>query len=88
MENPESVYLDALEVKEMAIKTTVADYNQSLILEATTTVTRGNEYFNCTQQTTVQRGQRFVNLTTSIDSTVPGVVLDWLDVKVKSNGKE
>jgi hypothetical protein len=83
----QSVYLDALEVKEMTIKTTVADYNQSLILEATTTVTRGNEYFNCTQQTTVLRGQRFVNLTTSIDSA-PGVVLDWLDVEVKSNGKE
>jgi hypothetical protein len=85
---PYSVYLDALKVKEMAIKTRVADYNQSLVLEATTTITRGNEYFNCTQQTTVQRGQRFVNLTTTIDSTVPGVVLDWLDVEVKSNGKE
>ena len=83
----QSVYLDALEVKEMTIKTTVDDYNQSFILEAKTTVTRGNEYFNCTQQTTVQRGQRFVNLTTTIDS-VPGVVLDWLDIDVKSNGKE
>jgi hypothetical protein len=86
--SPESVYLDALEVMDMGIKTTVADYNHSLILEAITTVTRGNEYFNCTQVTSVQRGQRFVNLTTSIDSTVPGVVFDWLDVEVKSNGKE
>jgi hypothetical protein len=85
---PQSVYLNALEVKELVMKTTVADYNHSLILEATTTVTRGNEYFNYTQQTTVHRGQRFVNLTTTIDSTVPGVVLDWLDANVKSNGKE
>ena len=84
----QSVYLDALEVKEMFIKTTVADYNHSLILEATTTVTRGNEYFNYTQQNTLHRGQSFVNLTTTIDSTVPGVVLDWLDVIIKSNGKE
>lgn len=83
-----SVYVNALEVKEMGMKTTVADNNQSLILEATTTVTRGNEYFNYTQQTTIHRGQRFVNLTTTIDSTVPGVVLTWLDVNVKSNGKE
>ena len=83
-----SVYLDELEVKEMVMKTTVADYNQSLIREASTTVTRGNEYFNYTQQTTIQRGQRFVNLTTTIDATAPGVVLEFLDVKIKSNGKE
>ncbi len=55
----QSVYLDALEVKEMGMKTTVADYNQSLILEATTTVIRGNEYFNYTQQTTVHEGTTF-----------------------------
>ncbi|MCL5949196.1 MAG: hypothetical protein M1490_01800, partial [Candidatus Bathyarchaeota archaeon] len=55
---------------------------------ATITVVRGNDYFNYTQLTTIYKGLRFVNLTTTIDSTVPGVSLDWVDIDVQSKGKQ
>ena len=85
--NLQSVTLDKLEVKEMRIEKTVANYNQNLILDATIIITRGNDYLKTTQLTSIQRGLRLVNLTTTIESTVSGVSLDWVDIIVESKGK-
>lgn len=77
---PKDVYLNNLAVKEMRIE------NDSQ--QATITVVRGNEHFNYTQLTTVYSGLRFVNLKTTINSIVPGVSLDWLDIWVQSKGTQ
>jgi len=71
-------YLDQLKVEKMQLKN---DSQQAII-----TVVRGNEYFNCTQTTTVYKGQRFVNLSTTVDSVIPGVYLELLDMSVQSKG--
>jgi hypothetical protein len=55
-------------------------------LQATVTVTRGNEYFNCIQKTAVYKNQRFVNLTTTINSIVPGVTFNGTKIDVQSKG--
>jgi len=72
------VSLAQLEVKEMSFETD----NQ----HATIKVTRGNDYFNYTQLTTVYRGLRFVNLKTTIETTVPSVNLEWLDLAIECEG--
>ena len=54
----------------------------------TIVVSRGNEFFNYTQLTTVYKGLRFVNLTSTLDSTVPGVSLDWVNIGVQSKGTQ
>ena len=76
----QSVSLDQLAVKEMQME------NDSQ--HAAITVIRGNDYFNYTQLTTVYKGLRFVNLTSTIDSNVPGVSLDWVDIDVQSKGTQ
>ena len=73
----ENYTLDQLTVKEMKMEKD----NQHAII----TITRGNDYVNYTQLTTVYKGLRFVNLTTTIDSTVPGVSLDNLKIDAQSN---
>ena len=75
-----AVYLDQLSVKEMRMVNT-AEYS-------TIIVSRGNDYFNYTQSTTVYRGLRFVNLTSTLDTTVPGVSLEWVNIDVQSKGTQ
>jgi hypothetical protein len=74
----QSVYLDQLTVKDMHFEN-AADHK-------TIVVSRGNEYFNYTQYTTVYQGLLFVNLTSTLDSTVPGVSLDWVNMDVQCKG--
>jgi hypothetical protein len=76
----QSVYLDQLTVKEMQFENS-AD-------QKTITVIRGNDFFNYTQSTTVYKGLRFVNLTSTLDSTVPGVSFDWVNIEVQSKGTQ
>ncbi len=76
----QSVYLDQLGVKEMSFENS-SDYN-------TIIVSRGNDYFNYTELTTVYKGLRFVNLTSTLDSTVPGVTFDWVNIDVQSKGTQ
>jgi hypothetical protein len=72
------VSLSQLEVKEMSFE---ADSQHALIK-----VTRGNDCFNYTQLTTVYQGLRFVNLKATIESTVPDVSLEWVDLTVECEG--
>jgi hypothetical protein len=81
----QSVYLDQLAVKEMLMENMIGGNDTQY---ATITVTRGNDFFNYTQMTTTYRGLRFVNLTTTVDSTVPGVSLDWVYMDVQSKGTQ
>jgi hypothetical protein len=74
----QSVYLNQLTVKEMSFVNS-SDYK-------TIIVGRGNEYFNYTQYTTVYKGLLFVNLTSTLDSTVPGVTFDWVNIDVQAKG--
>ncbi len=76
-----STTLDQLAVKDMQMTPSTADANYYTI-----TVHRGNDYFNYTQYTTITRGVRFANLTSTIDTTVPGVSLNWIDMDVQSKG--
>jgi hypothetical protein len=75
-----SAYLSQLEVKDMRL---ISNADQATIV-----VSRGNDYFNYTQLTTVYRGMRFVNLTATLDSTVPDVTIDWLNIDVQSKGTQ
>jgi len=77
---PQSVYLNQLAVKEM--------HFENALDHKTIVVSRGNEFFNYTQLTTVYKGLRFVNLTSTLDSTVPGVSLDWVNIGVQSKGTQ
>jgi hypothetical protein len=77
---PKSANLTELTVKDMQLE------NDNL--QATVTVTRGNEYFNYTQKTTIYKNQRFVNLTTTINSTLNGVTFDELKIDVQSKGNQ
>ena len=75
-----SVYLDQLAVKEMRLEN---DTDHKTII-----VSRGNDFFNYTQLTAVYQGLRFVNLTSTLDSTVPGVSFDWVNIDVQSKGTQ
>jgi hypothetical protein len=73
------LYLDQLPVKEMHMENDT-EY-------ATIVVEKGNDFFNYTQLTTVYRGVRFVNMSITVESTVKGVSLDWVQFFVDSKGK-
>ena len=75
---PHFVFLDQLSVKEMRLENDTES--------ATVVVIKGNDFFNYTQKTTVVKGSLFVNMTVTLESTVPGVTLDWIYYSVKSNG--
>ncbi len=77
--------LQAVSLNQLAVKNM---YMENDSQHATITVVRGNDYFNYTQLTTVYMGLRFVNLTSTIDSSVPGVSLDWVDINVQSEGTQ
>ncbi len=72
-------YLDDLSVKGIHI--------QNDTDHATIVVAKGNDFFNYTVLTTVYKGSLFVNITTTVESAVNGVSLDWLDFTVNSKGK-
>jgi hypothetical protein len=74
-----SLKIDRLPVKEMRIEN---DTEQASIV-----VKKGNQFFNYTQLTTVYRGSRFVSMSITLESTINGVSLDWLDFTVPSKGK-
>ena len=73
------VYLNQLSIKDMRLD------NESTY--ATIMVTRGNEFFNYTQLTTVYKDSAFVNMTTSLDSAINGVALDYVAFNVQSKGQ-
>ena len=75
-----SVYLSDLKVKDMHMEKGT-DYD-------TIIVSRGNGFFNYTQFTTVYATSSFVNVTSTLDSTVPGVSLDWVNIDVQSKGTQ
>jgi hypothetical protein len=76
----QSVYLADLEVKDMRMVN--GDDYETII------ISRGNGFFNFTQFTTVYKGLRFVNLTSTMDSAVPGVSFDWVNIDVQSKGTQ
>ena len=78
--NPQSVNLNQLAVKDM--------HFENALDHKTIVVSRGNEFFNYTELTTVYKGLRFANLTSTLDSTVPGVSLDWVNIDVQSKGTQ
>ena len=71
-------YLDQLSVKAMSMESN----SQS----ATIIVSRGNSLLNYTQYTTVYPGSPFINLTSTVDSTVNGVFLNYITYNVQSKG--
>ena len=71
--------LDLLPVKEMRLENDTE--------HATIIVTKGNDFFNYTQATTVYKGTRFVNMSVTVQSTVEGVSLDWVQVFVNCKGE-
>jgi hypothetical protein len=75
----QSLYLDQLPLKEMQMENDTE--------HATIVVTKGNDFFNYTQLTTVYKGVRFVNMSITVESTVEGVSLDWIQFLVDSKGK-
>jgi hypothetical protein len=77
-DSPHFSYLAQLSVKEMRIENDTD--------HATIVVTKGNKFFNYTELTTVYKGSPFVNMTITMESTVNGVSLDWLDFIVNSKG--
>jgi hypothetical protein len=50
-------------------------------------VEKGNAFFNYTQLTTVYKGTRFIDMSITVESTVEGVSLDWVQFFVHSKGK-
>ena len=75
-----SVYLSDLEVKDM--------YMEKGTGYDTIIVSRGNGFFNYTQFTTVYATSSFVNVTSTLDSNVPGVSFDWVNIDVQSKGTQ
>jgi len=73
------LYLDQLPVKEMRMENDTE--------HATVVIEKGNDFFNYTQLTTVYKGIRFVNMSITVESTVAGVSLDWIQFFVDSKGK-
>jgi hypothetical protein len=74
------VSLDQLAVEKMQME------NDSQ--HATITVVKGNDFLNYTQVTTVYKGLRFVNLTSTVDTSFPGVSLELVDISVQSKGTQ
>lgn len=75
----QSLRLDQLTLMEMRVEN-YAEY-------ATIVVKKGAGFFNYTQLTTVYKGLRFVDMSITLESTVDGVSLDWIDFTVNSKGK-
>jgi hypothetical protein len=73
------LYLDQLPVREMRMENDTE--------HATIVVEKGNSFLNYTQLTTVYKGVRFVNMSITVESTVEGVSLDWVQLFVDSKGK-
>ena len=73
------LYLDQLPVREMRMENDTE--------HATIVVEKGNSLLNYTQLTTVYKGVRFVNMSITVESTVEGVSLDWVQFFVDSKGK-
>jgi hypothetical protein len=73
------VYLDELPVQEMRIEN---DTEHTTII-----VKRGNGFFNYTQLTTVYKGVKFVDMSITVESSVEGVSLDWVQFFVESKGE-
>ena len=73
------VYLDELPVQEMRIEN---DTEHTNII-----VKRGNGFFNYTQLTTVYKGAKFVDMSITVESSVEGVSLDWVQFFVESKGE-
>jgi hypothetical protein len=73
------LYLDQLQVREMRMENDTE--------HATIVVEKGNSFLNYTQLTTVYKGVRFVNMSITVESTVEGVSLDWVQLFVDSKGK-
>ena len=73
------VYLDELPVQEMRIEN---DTEHTTII-----VKRGNGFFNYTQLTTVYKGAKFVDMSITVESSVEGVSLDWVQFFVESKGE-
>jgi hypothetical protein len=73
------LYLDQLPVREMRMENDTE--------HATIVVEKGNSFLNYTQLTTVYKGVRFVNMSITVESTVEGVSLDWVQFFVDSKGK-
>jgi len=73
------LYLDQLPAREMRMENDTE--------HATIVVEKGNSFLNYTQLTTVYKGVRFVNMSITVESTVEGVSLDWVQFFVDSKGK-
>jgi hypothetical protein len=73
------LYLDQLPVREMRMENDTE--------HATIVVEKGNSLLNYTQLTTVYKGVQFVNMSITVESTVEGVSLDWVQFFVDSKGK-
>lgn len=78
-DNLQFLYLDQLPVREMRMENDTE--------HATIVVEKGNSFLNYTQLTTVYKGVRFVNMSITVESTVEGVSLDWVQFFVDSKGK-
>jgi hypothetical protein len=78
-DSPQFSYLDQLPVKEMRIENDTE--------HATIILTKGNDFFDYTQLTTVYQGVRFVDLSITVETTIEGVSLDWIQFFVDSKGK-
>ncbi len=75
-----SVYLSDLAVNYMRMEKGT-DYD-------TIVVSRGDSILNYTQFTTVTSGSSFVNVTSTVNSSVAGVSLDWVNIDVQSKGTQ
>jgi hypothetical protein len=73
------LHLDQLPVREMRMENDTE--------HATIVVEKGNSFLNYTQLTTVYKGVRFVNMSITVESTVEGVSLDWVQFFVDNKGK-
>jgi hypothetical protein len=75
-----NVLLSELEVKALQIENDTE--------HATITVTRGNSDLNYTLTTTVYKQARFAEITSSITALSSDVSLEWVNIKVQSNGEQ
>ena len=78
-DSPHFLYLDQLPVKEMRIENDTE--------HATIIVKKGNDFFDYTQLTTAYQGMRFVDMSITLETTIEGVSLDWIQFLVDSKGK-
>jgi hypothetical protein len=77
-DHQQNVALYDLKIKDM--------YIQNNTKQATITVTRGNNDLNYTIATTIYKDTRFANITSKITALSPNINLEWVIIKVQSNG--